>query len=154
MRYVRAPNWVGAVARPAGDGWRGHRLWVPTLLPHPLALGALVWQLLHASSPDACFDSLRVHSAGPALEGAVCSETCAPETIRWVYVLGPQGLSVLAAVCFTEGPGLVDPPHHYRHVALGHYPYRGSEPDWAALIRDVLRLKAGPNACPAQRIAV
>ena len=40
------------------------------------------------------------------------------------------------------------------HMALNHYPYRGPEPNWEALIRKVLRLNAGPNACPAQRIAV
>ena len=62
-------------------------------------------------------------------------------------------MTVLTTVCFTEGPGLVSPPHHLRHVVLEHFLYRGVEPDWMALIEQMLRLKIGRNACRKQRIA-
>ena len=154
MYYELDPMWRGAIAVPANDGWRGLTVWDVALLPHPLSLGAEVWRLLQQGGRGRCFEELFRHRMGPVQEtSSGCDKLCQPDAARWVYVLGDHGMTVLTTVCFTEGPGLVSPPHHLRHVVLEHFLYRGMEPDWMALIEQMLRLKTGAKACPKQRIA-
>jgi len=144
-------DWIGAVAQPVGDGWAG--LAVRPIAPHPLELGKRVWDLARqgASLKDIQAQWLE---AGNVSEGESCSWSCEPSRVRWVYVVGDGGFSVLVAACFQSGEGAVSGNHHYRHEPLLFSRLTGSEPDWQQLIELASEIKSGPNACPEQRRAV
>lgn len=155
-------SWTGAIACPIRRGWVGFT--VVRVPPHPMSLGKMLWDRI-ARGESALDHEFSLHR-DTVREQYGCSDSCEPHRVRWVYVISPISIRILAAVCFDSGSGMVrsntslEPGtsrplvHHFRHVNVGTFSLRGPEPDWSAVARQVLHLKTGPEACPAQRIAL
>jgi hypothetical protein len=144
-------DWIGAVARPNGDGWTG--LTVRPIAPHPLELGKRVWELARGG---ASVDDIQAQwlDGGQASEGESCTESCAPNRVRWVYVIGEGSFSVLVAACFKSGVGVIEGVHHFRHEPLLFTRLADPEPDWQHLIELASDIKRRVDACPEQRRAL